>query len=125
MVADLDMGIDIIGHPIVRDPDGLARSSRNVRLTTGQRSAAVAVPRSLDAAVEAARTGTPEDAIAAARAVVEAEPLAAHEYTTVFDANDLTEVVRFEGRSRGRVRIGTAVWFGDVRLIDNRDLFED
>ena len=50
-----------------------------------------------------------------------------HEYTTVFDADSLTEIVDFKGveRSPGRVRIATAVWFGDVRLIDNRDLFDD
>lgn len=125
MVADLDMGIDIVGHPIVRDTDGLAQSSRNVRLTGAQRSAAVAVPRSLDAAVAAARTGTPDEVLSAARGVLEAESSAAHEYTIIFDAHDLTEIDRFEDRSPGSVRIGTAVWFGDVRLIDNRDLFED
>lgn len=127
MVADLDIGTEIIGHPIVRDPDGVAQSSRNVRLTTEQRSAAVAVPHSLDAAVDAARRPTtdPVDVVAAAVAVIDAEPMARHEYTTIFDADDLTEVDRFTDRSVGRVRIATAVWFGDVRLIDNRDLFGD
>ncbi|MEP1125171.1 MAG: pantoate--beta-alanine ligase [Ilumatobacter sp.] len=125
MAADLDTGIEIVGHPIVRDSDGLAQSSRNVRLTPAQRDAAVVVPRSLDAAVAAARSGTPADAVDAARSVVFAEPSARWEYTTVFDADDLTEVTRFGVRSPGRVRIATAVWFDDVRLIDNRDLFED
>ena len=125
MATDLDMGVEIVGHPIVRDPDGLAKSSRNVRLTARQRSAAVAVPRSLDAAVTAARVGDPADAIEAAMSVIDAEPSAHHEYTTVFDAEDLTEVHQFGDRSAGNVRIATAVWFGDVRLIDNRDLFGD
>ncbi len=125
MAADLDTGIEIVGHPIVRDADGLAQSSRNVRLTTAQRDAAVVVPRSLDAAVAAARAGSPADAVDAATTVIAAEPSAQWEYTTVFDADDLTEVRRFDARSSGRVRIATAVWFGDVRLIDNRDLFED
>ncbi len=124
MAADLDTGIEIIGHPIVRDPDGLAQSSRNARLTPVQRDAAVVVPRSLDAAIAAARTGGPADAVAAAQAVLAAEPTAKSEYVTVFDSDDLTEVTRFGERSPGRVRIATAVWFGEVRLIDNRDLFE-
>ena len=54
MAADLDMGIDVVGHPIVRDPDGVAQSSRNRRLTASQRDAAVCVPRSLAAARAAA-----------------------------------------------------------------------
>ncbi|MFK8022807.1 MAG: pantoate--beta-alanine ligase [Ilumatobacter sp.] len=129
MATDLDTGVDVVGHPIVRDPDGLAQSSRNVRLDTDQRAAAVCVPRSLDAAIDAAAESgsSPIDAVAAALAVVNAEPLARHEYTTVFDQRTLEEVTDFAetGRSVGAVRIATAVWFGDVRLIDNRDLFDD
>ena len=127
MVRDLDLGIEIVGHPIVREPDGLAKSSRNVRLTVEQRAAAVAVPLSLDAAVAAAhREGaTPDEAVAAAKSVIRNEPQARVEYVTVFDPGDLTQVTTFAERSAGRVRIATAVWFGDVRLIDNRDLFGD
>ena len=122
MVADLDIGTRIVGHPIVRHDDGLARSSRNVRLTVPQRAAAVVVPRSLDAAVATARDpgATPADVRAAAMAVVEDEPAARHEYTTIFRADDLTEIEHFTERSTGAARIATAVWFGDVRLIDNR-----
>ena len=54
MTVDLDLGIEIVGAPIVREPDGLAMSSRNVRLAPADRAAAVCVPRALDAAVEAA-----------------------------------------------------------------------
>lgn len=126
MTIDLDFGIDIVGHPVVRDPDGLAQSSRNVRLTGAQRSAAIAVPKSLDAAIEAASTGQLEEAISAAAAVIDGEPAASLEYLTVFDATTLTEIsdLAFVERVPGHVRIATAVWFGDVRLIDNRDLFE-
>jgi pantoate--beta-alanine ligase len=130
MAADLDMGIDIVGHPIVRDPDGVAQSSRNVRLTAEQRRRAVVVPRSLDAAVAAAAVGsTPSEIIAAAKRVVADEPMARHEYTTVFDAVTLEEIdvldVARAGPRPGSVRVATAVWFDDVRLIDNRDLFPD
>lgn len=124
--ADLDLGVEIVGHPIVREHDGLALSSRNVRLTAAQRDAAVIVPRSLDAALDAARAGAdPADVVEAARRVVGSEPSARHEYTVVFDAESLEEIDEFDGRpAPGAVRVATAVWFDDVRLIDNRDLFE-
>lgn len=133
MTADLDMGVEIIGHPIVRERDGLAMSSRNVRLSTAQRAAAICVPRSLDAAADAARLpgATAGTVTLAAHNVVDAEPLARLEYSTVFDAETLDELAPNDvlstaapgatPRSR-RLRIATAVWFGDVRLIDNRPL---
>ncbi len=127
MAADLNLGIDVVGHPIMRDPDGLAKSSRNVRLSPEQRAAAVAVPRSLDAAIAAAASGESAAAVrAAAQRVVDDEPLASLEYVSVFDADDLTDVDALTSVEHlpGVVRVATAVWFGDVRLIDNRDLFE-
>jgi pantoate--beta-alanine ligase len=126
MAADLEFGIDIVGHPIVRDPDGLAQSSRNVRLTHAQRAAAVAVPRSMNAAIEAAGTGEIIDLVSAATSVINAEPAAKLEYITVFDAVTLADIDDLADvpHVAGRVHIATAVWFGDVRLIDNRDLFE-
>jgi pantoate--beta-alanine ligase len=128
MSRDLDLGVEIVGHPTVRDADGLAMSSRNLNLTDSQRSAAVCVPRSLDAAIAcAARPGaTAADVVETAERVVAAEPAARHEYTTVFDAATLVEVDDLDTRPKraGDVRVATAVWFGDVRLIDNRDLFE-
>ena len=124
MTTDLDMGIDIIGHPIVRDPDGLAQSSRNSRLTPEQRVAAVIVPQALAAAAGAAASGAAVDQIvAAATDVVATEPLARLEYVTVFDSETLHELESIEGVSPAQVRIAAAVWFGDVRLIDNRDLY--
>ncbi len=116
MTCDLDLGIEIIGAPIVRDPDGLAMSSRNVRLSTAEREAAVCVPRALDVAVAAAADGASrEDAIAAAAAVIAAAPSARLEYVEVFDPYTLQPV----GRPGPGTRVALAVWFGDVRLIDN------
>jgi pantoate--beta-alanine ligase len=129
MTRDLDLGVEVAGLPTVRERDGLALSSRNLRLTPEQRAAAVTVPRSLDAAIERARVDGARvtDVVEAATRVVAAEPLARHEYTTVFDASTLAEIGDLDARPRrpGAVRIATAVWFGDVRLIDNRDLFEE
>jgi pantoate--beta-alanine ligase len=129
MSRDLDLGVEIIGHPTVRDDDGLAMSSRNLNLTAPQRSAAVCVPRSLDAAVARAvdPAATAAEVIDTAERVIAAVPSARHEYTTVFDAETLAEIDDLPSHEHtpGSVRIATAVWFGTVRLIDNRDLFAD
>jgi pantoate--beta-alanine ligase len=129
MTADLDLGIEIVGQHTVREPDGLAKSSRNVRLSTHQRKAAICLPRALDAAVALAnrqRSAVP-DMIEAAGHIIAAEPEAHLDYISVFDATTLHPVVDLanDQRRAGRVRIACAVLFGEVRLIDNRDLFSD
>jgi pantoate--beta-alanine ligase len=119
MVVDLDLGIDIVPAPIVREPDGLAMSSRNRHLAAEDRRAAVCVPRALEAAEALVARGVTDAAAveAAARAVIDAEPRARLEYVTVFDPDTLEAVSEIEGPAR----IATAVWFGEtVRLIDNR-----
>jgi pantoate--beta-alanine ligase len=120
MVDDLDTGVEILAAPIVREPDGLALSSRNRLLPPDDRAAARCVPRSLDAAAAAAEAGTRAvPAIeATARAVVAAEPRARLEYVTVFDPDTLHPLDVLDVPAR----IATAVWLGDVRLIDNREL---
>ncbi|MEO1055918.1 MAG: pantoate--beta-alanine ligase [Actinomycetota bacterium] len=124
LVADLDLGVDIVGLPTVREPDGLALSSRNRRLSPAHRRAAIAVPRALDAAIDAASRGTIADALAAAEAVYDAAPAVTSEYTEIFDPDTLQPLTGLDDRRvPGRVRIATAAHVGDVRLIDNRDLF--
>ncbi len=126
LALDLDLGVEVVGHPIVREPDGVAMSSRNRRLDDEQRRAAVCVPRALAAAAAAAADGgSPASIVDAARQVVASEPAARHEYTTVFDPVTLQELDELapDDRRPGRARVATAVWFGEVRLIDNRDLF--
>ena len=119
MTSDLDLGIEVIGAPIVREPDGLAMSSRNVRLSPADRAAAVCVPRALDAAVEAARSGrTVAAVVAATAAVIASEPRGRLEYIEVFDPVTLGLLHELDRPSRAAI----AVWFGDVRLIDNRPL---
>ena len=118
MALDLDTGIEIIGLPTVREADGLAMSSRNRRLTAAQREAAVCVPRSLDAVTHAFRSGEvdPAELVRLGRAVVDAEPMARFEHLELVDADTLEHVAV----AHPRCVAVTAVWFGDVRLIDNQ-----
>jgi pantoate--beta-alanine ligase len=127
LAADLDLGVDIVEQPTVREGDGLALSSRKRRLDDAQRRAAVCVPRALAAGRDAARSAhsSVADVIAAAARAIDDEPLADLDYAAVFDAANLRPIDRFadEHRQPGRVRVAVAARFGDVRLIDNADLF--
>jgi pantoate--beta-alanine ligase len=104
MVADLDLGVELRVLPTVRDPDGLALSSRNAYLSADEREAARALPRALAAGERAFRSGG--DAAAAARAVLEAEPGLVADYVEV-------------ARWNGGVVLAAAVRAGSTRLIDN------
>ena len=117
MVRDLDLGVEVVGVPIVREPDGLARSSRNVRLTPDDRAAAVVLSQALRRAEERFHDGE-LDAAALRSVVVEhigTEPRADLEYVEVVDASTLRPV----DRTAPPTSILLAAWFGDVRLIDN------
>ena len=117
MVADLDLGVEIVGLATVREPDGLALSSRNRRLEPDDRAAAVCISRALGDVQDAFAKGERNGARLAERAaaVITAEPRARLEYLAVNDAASLApvEVVT------GAVVVSCAAWFGDVRLIDN------
>jgi pantoate--beta-alanine ligase len=126
VVADLDLGVEIVGHPTVREPDGLALSSRNGRLTPTERHAAACLPHAIEAAIAAAAAGSsPVEVQQAAQRVVDAEPLARLDYVTVFSADTLDTVPTFDPQrtSAGNYRVALAAHLGDVRLIDNADLF--
>jgi pantoate--beta-alanine ligase len=126
MVSDLDLGVEILAHPTVREPDGLALSSRNRRLSDAQRRAAVCIPTAIRAGIEcAASSADAGEVVTAVEAVVGAEPLAELDYVAVFDTATLCPIGEFheEHRRPGRVRIALAARFGDIRLIDNADLF--
>jgi len=127
LTADLDLGVDIVEHPTVRESDGLALSSRNRRLDDAQRRAARCVPKALAAGRDVATSdrSSVADVIEAATRAIDDEPLADLDYVAVFDAGNLRPIDRFEidHRRAGRVRIAVAARFSDVRLIDNADLF--
>ena len=90
MVEDLDLGIEIVAAPTVREVDGLAMSSRNTRLSPADRVAARCVPAALEAMAGAAGGGERdvEHLLAAAREVISAEPRARLDYVSVFDPAD-------------------------------------
>jgi pantoate--beta-alanine ligase len=117
MVRDLDLAVEVLGVPIVREPDGLALSSRNVRLTPDDRTAAPVVSRSLQAAATAFTGGERDAAVLRSIALdgIEREPRAAVEYVEVVDAMTLEPVERVAPPACVLI----AAWFGDVRLIDN------
>ena len=118
MVADLDMGVEIVGVPTVREEDGLAMSSRNRRLTPQQRAAAVCIPRSLPRRCNrCTRAGErdPERLRGVVESGVAAEPLARLEYVDVVHPVTLLPARRCRRMRSSRSRS----WFGDVRLIDN------
>jgi pantoate--beta-alanine ligase len=126
--ADLDLGVEVIGHPTVREPDGLAMSSRNTRLDPDQRATAASIPAALDQAIADARSGERDAATITGR--VQRALDALHgvrvDYVALFDPASLAGIARVgdDQRTPGRVRIAVAAFVGDVRLIDNRDLFE-
>jgi pantoate--beta-alanine ligase len=115
---DLDTGVDVVVLPTVRESDGLAMSSRNVRLSPEQRRAAAVVYRALSAVKEAWAAGTMDaDALRRlARDVLEGEPLLdGIDYASVADAHTLEEL----GRVEGPAMVSTAVHLGSIRIIDN------
>jgi pantoate--beta-alanine ligase len=120
MVRDLDFGIEIVGVPIVREADGVALSSRNAYLSPDQRTAARALSRGLASADAAFKAGERSAIalLAAARAPIEAEPLARIDYVELRDADELAVIDRVDRRAV----LAMAVFFGTTRLIDNRVL---
>jgi pantoate--beta-alanine ligase len=120
LVRDLNFDVEIAAHPIVRETDGLAMSSRNAYLDPAERQAALCLSRSLNRAADMVQSGE-----TGARGITEAvkreiaqEPLAHLEYVKLCDTVDLTDV----DEVRDRALLALAVRIGKTRLIDNRVL---
>jgi pantoate--beta-alanine ligase len=125
MVKDLLLPITMVGYPTVRDPDGLALSSRNAYLSTDEREKALAIPRALSAVVHAHARGERNVGKLRARALSYLEPATTRiDYLTIADADDLTphaDTVELGERAL----VATAGFVGKTRLIDNVVLGED
>ncbi len=117
MTLDLNLPVEIIGMPIVREPDGLAMSSRNVYLSAGERQQALALSRALAAGRQAVLAGEREAGtlLASLRALIEAEPEARIDYLKICHQHTLLE----QGRIDGDSVLLMAVLVGRTRLIDN------
>lgn len=114
MVRDLDVPVEIVAHPTVREPDGLAMSSRNVRLTPEHRAVAPHVRWAL----VAARNSGSKDAkeiLQMARDEIQKSDLATIDYLELVDSETLEPLERVERPAT----LATAVFYGDVRLIDH------
>ena len=113
MAADLDMPIQIVGCPTVRQLDGLAMSSRNAYLSAEERAKAVAIYKSLTQAAEAIRKGiSPDEAAAKAAASLTDFRV---DYVEARSAGTLERVDKFDTT----LRLLAAAWLGKTRLIDN------
>ena len=117
MVADLNLDLEIVTLPTVREEDGLAMSSRNSYLSTEERSAAVCLKESLDQALRQIEEGEPSaDRVRGSiRERIGREKLARIDYVSVSDPHTLTELSQIQGE----VLVALAVYFGKTRLIDN------
>jgi pantoate--beta-alanine ligase len=118
MTEDLNFPIEIVVCPIVREPDGLAMSSRNVYLDSAQRKSATVLYHALNAAQAAYDRGE-RDATKLRRVVedtIASEPLAQLQYVSLADYDTLQEMNWIGGR---KALLSMAVFFGKTRLIDN------
>lgn len=117
MVRDLSYGIEIVGCPIIREEDGLAKSSRNTYLSPEERQAALVLSKSVFLGQKMAVDGEKDaDKITAAMtSLIEAEPLAKIDYVSAVDAVTMMPVHEIAGP----VLIAVAVYIGKTRLIDN------
>ncbi|MGH7888209.1 MAG: pantoate--beta-alanine ligase [Candidatus Binatia bacterium] len=120
LVRDLGMDVEIIGHPIVREADGLAMSSRNAYLSAAERQAALCLSRALCKAERLVHRGETSAAaiIHLVMKELQGEPLANVEYVKLCDTETLDEV----DKVRDPALLSLAVRIGKARLIDNRVL---
>lgn len=120
MVKDLNFDIEIIGVPTVREPDGLAMSSRNAYLKPEQRAAALSLSRSLRNAQGLVAAGEPraETIVALAEAMIDSFPDTQIDYIVIVDPQTLESVAVIDRP----VRMALAVKVGNTRLIDNMPL---
>lgn len=117
MVSDLNFGIEIVGCPIIREEDGLAKSSRNTYLSAQEREAALILSKSLAKGKEALKAGE-SDAAKIRQIILDeiaTEPLAKVDYVEVVDWNTLEPVETV----KEPVLVAMAVYIGKTRLIDN------
>jgi pantoate--beta-alanine ligase len=117
MVKDLNMNIEIIGCPIIREEDGLAKSSRNIYLTPEERKAAVVLSKSVKLGKQMIADGETDaqTILKAMKELISAEPLAVIDYVEMVNMDTMKAI----DTVKGHVLCAMAVKFGKARLIDN------
>lgn len=117
MVRDLNFDVEIVGCPIIREKDGLAKSSRNTYLSPEERQAATILHKALEKGECMMYAGEMEAAVVkkAIREMIESEPLAKVDYVEIVDFNTIEEISKLEGT----ILTAVAVYIGRTRLIDN------
>ena len=117
MVRDMSYGIEIVGCPIVREADGLAKSSRNTYLNPEERKAALILSRAVRLGQKMAEDGEKDAGVIvnAMKAEIGTEPLAVIDYVDAVDMDTLEKVEKMQGT----VLVAMAVYIGKTRLIDN------
>ena len=116
MVKDLNFDIEIVGCPIVREEDGLAKSSRNTYLNDKERQAALCLSRAVKTGIEVIYTGADaKEVLNPMKAIIEAEPLARIDYVMMVDALTMQPIEKADRD----VLVAMAVYIGKTRLIDN------
>ncbi len=116
MVQDLNFDITIVGCPIIREEDGLAKSSRNTYLNPEERKAALCLSKAVKKGQEIIKAGIDaEEVLSAMRDIINAEPLAKIDYVSMVDALNMQPV----DKADRNVLVAMAVYIGKTRLIDN------
>jgi pantoate--beta-alanine ligase len=116
MVYDLNFPINIIGVPIVRESDGLAKSSRNTYLSSEERKAATILYKAIQMGKQTIKRGASADSIINTMTeIINTEPLAKIDYVSVVDANTMQPVHEITSP----VLVAMAIYIGSTRLIDN------
>ncbi len=117
MVLDLNLDIEIVGCPIVREADGLAKSSRNTYLSPEERKAALVLSRSIFAGKKLAESGETDahKLVQAMTDIIAAEPLARIDYVKVVDLLTMQQIDKLDRPFLAAI----AVYIGKTRLIDN------
>lgn len=116
MVKDLNFDIEIVGCPIVREEDGLAKSSRNTYLNDKERQAALCLSRAVKTGKEVIYTGADaKEVLNPMKAIIKAEPLARIDYVMMVDALTMQPIEKADRD----VLVAMAVYIGKTRLIDN------
>ncbi len=117
LAADFNLSVEVVGRPLVREPDGLALSSRNVYLSSEERRSALKLSQSLFKARELVANGerSRPNIFAVLKPLFLTDPLITLDYLVLVDNRTLEEIAEIDGQAR----LAVAAWVGRTRLIDN------